>query len=39
MVDHPFFLAAVIVAFVIFGAALAYVGAIASRRVDGHPAE
>jgi hypothetical protein len=37
--DHPFFLAAVIVAFVTFGVALAYVDRIAGRRPDVHPAE
>ena len=39
MVDHPFFLAAVIVAFVVFGVVLAYVDAIASKRQDGHSTE
>jgi predicted lysophospholipase L1 biosynthesis ABC-type transport system permease subunit len=39
VVDHPIFLAGVIVAFVVFGAVLAYVSWIAGRRPDGHPAE
>jgi hypothetical protein len=37
--DHPFFLAAVIIAFVTFGAVLAYVDRIAGRRSDVRPAE
>jgi hypothetical protein len=38
-VESPIILAGIILAFVVFGVALAYVDRIASRRPDTHPAE
>jgi len=38
-VESPILLAGIVIAFVVFGVALAYVDRIASRRPDGHPAE
>jgi hypothetical protein len=39
VVEHPIVLAGIIAAFIVFGAALAYVDKIASRRPDDQPAE
>jgi len=39
VVDHPIMLAGIIIAFVVFGLAVAYVDRIAGRRPDEHPAE
>lgn len=39
MVEYPLVLAAILVAFVVFGVTLAYVGRIAARRPDSAPAE
>jgi hypothetical protein len=38
-VESPILLAGIVIAFVVFGVALAYVDRIASQRPDGHPAE
>jgi len=37
--DYPLFLVGVVVAFVLFGTALAYVDRITARRSDAHSAE
>ena len=37
--ESPILLAGIVIAFVVFGVALAYVDRIASRRPDGQPAE
>ena len=39
MIDHPIILAGIVAAFIVFGAVLAYVDRIASRRPDDQPAE
>ena len=39
MVDHPFVLTGIIIAFVVFGVVVAYVDRIAGRRPDAQPAE
>ncbi len=41
MVEHPLFLAAVVAAFLVFGAVLAYADRVAGRRPtpDANPAE
>jgi hypothetical protein len=39
VIEYPLVLAGIIAAFVVFGAVLAYVDAIASRRPDDQPAE